>query len=120
VEIISTQTLAGAEVLITGGAGMIGSHIARLVARQGARVTVLDAMLPLYGGNLFNLQGLEDIIAFIRGDIRDPELMATAVRGKDIIFNLAGQVSYVDSNHDPFLDLEINCNGHLRVLEACR
>jgi nucleoside-diphosphate-sugar epimerase len=81
VEIITRQTLAGAEVLITGGAGMIGSHIARLAAQQGARVTVLDAMLPLYGGNLFNLQGLEDII-FIRGDIRDPELMATAVRGK--------------------------------------
>ena len=119
-EIITTQALAGSEVLITGGAGMIGSHIAQLAFRQGARVTVLDAMLPLYGGNLFNLQGLEDTITFIRGDIRDPELMATAVQGKDIIFNLAGQVSYVDSNQDPFLDLEINCNGHLKVLEACR
>ena len=119
-EIITTQALAGSEILITGGAGMIGSHIARLAFRQGAGVTVLDAMLPLYGGNLFNLQGLEDAITFIRGDIRDPELMATAVQGKDIIFNLAGQVSYVDSNQDPFLDLEINCNGHLKVLEACR
>jgi UDP-glucose 4-epimerase len=120
VKIITTQTMAGAQVLITGGAGMIGSQIARLAARQGARVTVLDALLPLYGGNPFNLTGPEAAITFIQGDIRDLELLRSAVQGKDIIFNLAGQVSYVDSNHDPFLDLEINCNGHLTVLEACR
>jgi UDP-glucose 4-epimerase len=120
VKLISMQTLAGAEVLITGGAGMIGSHIARLAARQGARVTVLDALLPLYGGNPFNLKGLEETIGFLRGDIRDPDVMAAAVQGKDIIFNLAGQVSSVDSNQDPFLDLEINCRGNLTVLEVCR
>ncbi len=110
----------GAQVLITGGAGMIGSSIAHLAVSQGARVTVLDAMLPMYGGNLFNLQGLEDRIEFVRGDIRDPELLEKVVPGFDYIFSLAGQVSYVDSNLEPLLDLDINCKGHLLVLEACR
>jgi len=118
--IIAMPNITGAQVLITGGAGMIGSHIARLASQQGARVTVFDAMLPLYGGNLFNLQGLTENIEFIQGDIRDASLVQTAVQGKDVIFNLAGQVSYVDSNHDPLLDLDINCHGHLQVLEACR
>jgi UDP-glucose 4-epimerase len=116
---IVMTSIEGARVLITGGAGMIGSHIARLAVAQGARVTVLDAMLPLYGGNLFNLDGIADRIAFVQGDIREASLMQGVVQGQDIIFNLAGQVSYVDSNHDPLLDLDINCGGHLKVLEAC-
>jgi UDP-glucose 4-epimerase len=120
VTIIAISSLEGAHVLITGGAGMIGSYISRLVAERGARVTVVDAMLPLYGGNLFNLHGLEGTAEFIQGDIRDFGLLQSVVQGKDIIFNLAGQVSYVDSNYDPLLDLDINCNGHLKVLEACR
>lgn len=99
---------------------MIGSQITRLAVQGGAQVTVLDAMLPLYGGNPFNLHGLEEAISFVQGDMRDPELLRAMVPGKDIIFSLAGQVSYVDSNVDPFLDLEINCGGHLKVLEACR
>jgi UDP-glucose 4-epimerase len=107
-------------VLITGGAGMIGSTIAHLAVPQGAQVTVLDAMLPLYGGNLFNLRGILDEVQFIQGDIRDLDLMTRVVPGYDYIFSLAGQVSYVDSNTDPLLDLDINCKGHLQVLEACR
>jgi nucleoside-diphosphate-sugar epimerase len=107
-------------VLITGGAGMIGSTIAHLAVGRGARVTVLDAMLPLYGGNRFNLRGILDDIRFIEGDIRDLDLMRRVGPGCDYIFNLAGQVSYVDSNTEPLLDLDINCKGHLQVLEACR
>ncbi|MCK9377580.1 MAG: NAD-dependent epimerase/dehydratase family protein [Syntrophobacterales bacterium] len=114
------QTLKDARVLITGGAGMIGSTIAHLAVAQGAQVTILDAMLPLYGGNLFNLRGIADQVRFIQGDIRDPELMVRVAPGYDYIFSLAGQVSYVDSNTDPLLDLDINCKGHLQVLEACR
>ncbi len=114
------QTLKDARVLITGGAGMIGSTIAHLAVAQGAQVTILDAMLPLYGGNLFNLRGILDQVRFIQGDIRDPDLMVRVVPGYDYIFSLAGQVSYVDSNTDPLLDLDINCKGHLQVLEACR
>jgi UDP-glucose 4-epimerase len=107
-------------VLITGGAGMIGSTIAHQAVAQGAKVSILDAMLPLYGGNLFNLQGILEQVRFIPGDIRDLDLMRRVVPGYDYIFSLAGQVSYVDSNTDPLLDLEINCKGHLQVLEACR
>ena len=107
-------------MLITGGAGMIGSTIAHLAMSQGAQVSILDAMLPLYGGNRFNLRGIADEIQFIQGDIRDLELMRRVVPGYDYIFSLAGQVSYVDSNTEPLLDLDINCKGHLQVLEACR
>jgi len=107
-------------VLITGGAGMIGSTIAHLAVALGAQVTILDALLPLYGGNRFNLRGILDEIQFIEGDIRDLDLMRRVVPGYDYIFNLAGQVSYVDSNTEPLLDLDINCKGHLQVLEACR
>ena len=87
---------------------------------HGAQVTVLDALLPMYGGNLFNLQYILPDITFIQGDIRDGELMRRLVIGCDYIFSLAGQVSYVDSNADPLLDLDINCHGHLQLLEACR
>ncbi|MCL4502957.1 MAG: NAD-dependent epimerase/dehydratase family protein, partial [Deltaproteobacteria bacterium] len=87
---------------------------------SGAQVTILDAMLPVYGGNLFNLEGIFGAIKFIQGDIRDGSLVKSLVREADLIFSLAGQVSYVDSNTDPMLDLDINCKGHLQVLEACR
>lgn len=99
---------------------MIGSTIAHLAVAHGAKVTILDAMLPLYGGNLFNLAGILSKVEFIRGDIRDADLVRRVVAGQDFIFNMAGQVSYVDSNIDPLLDLDINCVGHLQVLEACR
>jgi UDP-glucose 4-epimerase len=98
---------------------MIGSTIAHLAVAQGARVTVLDAMLPLYGGNIFNLQGIRDRIEFIQGDIRDFDLLKRAVAGANYIFSLAAQVSYVDSNTDPLLDMDINCRGHINLLNAC-
>ncbi len=105
-------------VLITGGAGMIGSTIARLLVEQGAEVTVVDAMLPTYGGNRFNLDGIFDKIVFVKGDIRNLDRVKRWVDGADYIFSLAAQVSYVDSNHDPLLDMDINCRGHLNLLLA--
>ena len=109
------------KVLITGGAGFIGSNIVHALVKTGARVTVLDAMLPLYGGNLFNLAGIREEVEFVEGDIRDAELVNRLVKDKDIVFNLAAQVSYIDSKEEPFLDLDINGAGHLMVLEAvCR
>ena len=105
-------------VLITGGAGMIGSTIARLLVEQGAEVTVVDAMLPTYGGNRFNLNGIMDKIVFVKGDIRDLDRVKEWVDRADYVFSLAAQVSYVDSNHDPLLDLDINCLGHLNLLLA--
>jgi nucleoside-diphosphate-sugar epimerase len=106
-------------VLITGGAGMIGSTLAHLAVARGAHVTVLDAMLPLYGGNPFNLQEITDRIKFLELDVRDFEPLRQAVEGADYIFSLAAQVSYVDSNIHPLLDLDINCRGHLNLLNAC-
>jgi len=97
---------------------MIGSAIARLLAAHGAEVTVLDAMLPQYGGNRFNLEDIWDRIVFVKGDVRDSDLMKRVVDGADFVFSLAAQVSYVDSNLDPLLDLDINCRGHLHLLMA--
>jgi len=110
----------GKSVLITGGLGFLGSNIAHTLVPYGAKVTLLDALLPLYGGNRFNLHGIEDRVELVIGDIRDETLMNKLVQGKDVIFNLAAQVSYIDSIHIPFEDLDINCRGHLVVLEACR
>jgi UDP-glucose 4-epimerase len=111
---------AGRAVLITGGLGMIGSNLAHALVGAGARVTLLDALLPLYGGNRYNVRGIEDRLTIEVGDVRDAALVERLVRGQDVIFNLAAQVSYLDSMEDPLLDLDINCRGQLILLEACR
>jgi len=108
------------KVLITGGLGMIGSNLAHALVRIGSDVTLLDAMLPLYGANMFNISGIEDKINTIIGDIRDQTLIEKTLPGIDVIFHLAAQVSYIDSMSDPLLDLDINCRGTLILLEACR
>ncbi len=99
---------------------MIGSTLARLLVCSGTKVRVVDAMFSLYGGNAFNLGDIERDIEFIRGDIRDSNLMEQVVEDVDYVFDLAAQVSYTHSNKDPLLDLDINCRGHIAVLEACR
>lgn len=110
----------GTNVLITGGAGFLGSSLAHTLVSRGAHVTIVDALLPLYGGNLFNLDGIADQIEFVEGDIRDQDIMNTLVTGKDVIYNFAAQVSYIDSKNQPFLDLDINGKGHMTVVEAVR
>jgi nucleoside-diphosphate-sugar epimerase len=112
--------LRGARILVTGGAGMLGSTIAHMALDAGARVVVVDAMLPLYGGNEANLPSPQDGFRFVRGDIRDAGLMRELVADVDHVFSLAAQVSYVDADRDPFMDLDLNCRGHLTLLEACR
>jgi UDP-glucose 4-epimerase len=114
------DTYKDKQVLITGGAGFIGSTLAHALVGHGAKVTVLDAMLPLYGGNHFNLEGIRDSIEYVDGDIRDEALIARLVTGKDIIYNFAAQVSHLDSKEIPLVDLDINGRGHLIVLEAVR
>ena len=112
--------LKNKNILIVGGAGMIGSTLANLIYDEGANITIFDAMLPLYGGNMFNLDNIKDKINFIKGDIRDGDSLNDVVKNQDYIFNLAAQVSYVKSNNEPFLDMDFNCKGILNVLEACR
>ena len=111
---------ADKRVMITGGLGFIGSNLARHLAALGARVLVVDSLLPDCGGNLFNVDGVADQLTVNIADIRQPSTMNYLVRGCDVIFSLAGQVSHIDSLHDPYADLEVNCRGQLTLLEACR
>jgi UDP-glucose 4-epimerase len=110
----------GARVLITGGLGFIGSNLARRLLDGGADVVLLDSMTPEYGGNLFNIDGIESRLRVNISDVRDPHSMRYMVRGRHYLFNLAGQTSHLDSMQDPFTDLEINCRAQLSILEACR
>ncbi len=111
---------AGKRVMITGGLGFIGSNVARRLVALGAQVLLVDSLVPEYGGNLFNIAGLEDRVRVNIADIRDPHSMDYLVRHQDIIFNLAGQVSHTDSMLNPHTDLEVNCRAQLSFLEACR
>jgi UDP-glucose 4-epimerase len=107
-------------VLITGGLGFIGSNLARRLVECGARVTLVDSLIPEYGGSLFNIDGIEDRLRINIADVRDRHSMAYLVREQDYLFNLAGQTSHMDSMEDPYTDLEINCVAQLSILEACR
>ena len=106
--------------MITGGLGFIGSNLARQLVDLGARVLLIDSLIPDYGGNLFNIDGIEDRVKVNIADIRQQSTMNYLVRDQDVIFNLAGQVSHIDSMQDPYTDLEINCRAQLSLLEACR
>ena len=117
---MNTPDFTGKLVLITGGLGFIGSNLARRLVDLGALVTVLDARLPQFGGNPFNLTGYETRLHINPGDLRDEANTAQVVRGQDYIFNLAGQVSHLDSMQNPIADLEVNCRSQLCLLEACR
>jgi len=110
----------GRSVLITGGLGFIGSNLARALVALGADVLIVDSLIPDYGGNLFNLAGLENRLRINIADIRQQTTMNYLVQRQDVIFNLAGQVSHIDSMQDPHTDLEINCRAQLAILEACR
>ena len=107
-------------VLITGGVGFIGSNLAHRLAGHCAGLTLVDSLIPEYGGNLFNISGIEDLVTVNVADVRDESSMDYLVRDQDIIFNLAGQVAHLDSMQDPYTDLEINCRSQLSILEACK
>jgi nucleoside-diphosphate-sugar epimerase len=111
----------GARVLVTGGCGFIGSNLAlRLAAEGAAEVVLVDSLVPEYGGNLFNLEGRPSNVNLNIADVRDPHSMRHLVQGRDLLFNLAGQTSHLDSMREPEADLDINCRGQLSILEACR
>lgn len=110
----------GRKVLITGGLGFIGSNLARRLVDLGANVTLIDSLIPEYGGNLFNIAGIEDRLKVNISDVRDEHSMRYLVQGQDFLFNLAGQTSHLDSMHDPYTDLDINARAQLSILEACR
>lgn len=107
-------------ILITGGLGFIGSSLAIQLVELGATVTVVDSLVPDYGGNLFNVEPVKEKIKINISDARDRYSTNYLVQNQDILFNLAGTLSHVDSMKDPFTDLEINCTSQLSLLEACR
>jgi UDP-glucose 4-epimerase len=112
--------MEGKKVLITGGLGFIGSNLARRLVHEGAEVTVVDSLIPEYGGNPRNLHDIKDQVTMNFSDVRDPFSMNQLVQGQDYLFNLAGQTSHLDSMENPFTDLDINAKAQLSILEACR
>ncbi len=115
------SSFGGLHVLVTGGLGFLGSNLARhLVALDAAQIVLVDSLIPEYGGNLFNIKGIEKDVTVNVADVRDEYSMRQLVRDKDVLFNLAGQTSHVDSMADPYTDLEINCRAQLSILESCR
>jgi UDP-glucose 4-epimerase len=114
------QFYRGRKVMVTGGLGFIGSNLVRALVQCGADVLVVDSLIADYGGNLFNIDGIADRVRLNIADVRQQTTMNYLVRDRAVIFNLAGQVSHIDSMRDPYTDLEINCRSQLTVLEACR
>jgi UDP-glucose 4-epimerase len=110
----------GRKALITGGIGFIGSHLGERLADLGADVTLIDSLIPDYGGNLSNIASFRDRVRVNVSDVRDTYSMRHLVQGQDYLFNLAGQTSHLDSMRNPVPDLEINCHAQLSILEACR
>jgi len=100
--------------------GFIGSNLARSLVTQGANVTLVDNLIPQYGGNTFNIDDLQNKVVVNVCDVRDTFAMAHLIQGKDYLFNLAGQTSHLDSMTDPHTDLDINAAAQLSILEVCR
>jgi nucleoside-diphosphate-sugar epimerase len=112
--------ISNKNILITGGMGFIGSNLARRLLEHSNQVTVVDSLIPEYGGNLRNLDDVKDRISINLSDIRDEYSIREIIKGQDYLFNLAGQTSHLDSMENPFIDLEINAKAQLSILEACR
>ena len=119
-EPLPLEAFVGRCCLVTGGLGFIGSNLALWLAREGARVTVVDAGYPRHGANPHNLDapGGADV-QVIHADLGDSTARAAAAEA-EIVFNLAGQVSHIDSMLDPIFDLEVNTRSHVAMLEGLR
>lgn len=100
--------------------GFIGSNLAIALVELGAEVTIIDAMIPEYGGNPFNVEPIADRATINYCDIRDVSVMNYLVRGHDYVFHLAGQVDHILSMTNPFPDIDINVKGTAVLMEACR
>ena len=114
------KNYSGKEILITGGLGFIGSNLARRLVSQGANLTLVDSLIPQYGGNTFNIDDIKNQVAVNVCDVRDTFAMEHLIQGKEYLFNLAGQTSHLDSMADPHTDLDINAAAQLSILEVCR
>ena len=114
------DTYRGRKILVTGGLGFIGSNLAIALCNMGAEVIIVDSLIEDYGGNLFNIEPVKDNVKVNIADVRGESSMNYLVKNMDYIFNLAGQVSHIDSMKDPYTDLDINCKSQLSLLESCK
>jgi len=114
------KVFSGSNILVTGGLGFIGSALARRLVGLGAKVTLVDSLIPEYGGNLFNIHDIRDQVIVDLTDVRDAPVMDALIKERKFLFNLAGQTSHLDSMTDPMTDLNINAAAQLSILEACR
>lgn len=114
------RAIGGARVLITGGAGLVGSSLARRLVHLGCNVLLVDSLSENFGGNLQNIADIRGHVALNVSDIRDRHGLRFLLKGCDFVFNLAGQTSHSDSMDAPFEDLAINCTAQLSLLETCR
>ena len=110
----------GRRVTITGGLGFIGSNLARALVDLGAKVTLIDSLIPEYGGNLRNIADISRRVQVNISDVRNNHALPHLLKDQDFLFNLAGQTSHMDSMTAPETDLEINCRAQLAILEICR
>lgn len=114
------EAFAGARVVITGGMGFIGSSLARRLVALGAKVLLIDSVIPEYGGNLTSISDIRDQVVVDNSDIRGGYALPRLLDGQDFLFNLAAQTGHLDSMTAPEDDLAINCTAQLQLLEACR
>jgi UDP-glucose 4-epimerase len=114
------QNFINKNVIISGGLGFIGSNLAIKLVGLGANVTIVDSLIPEYGGNPWNIEPVKDKVDIKISDVRDEQAMKNLITGQDYFFNLAGQTSHLDSMKNPFVDLEINAKAQLSILEECR
>ena len=117
---LNTEGFSNKNVIISGGLGFIGSNLAIKLVGCGAIVTIIDSLIPEYGGNLWNIEPVRDMVKINISDVRDEHSIQHLIQGQDYFFNLAGQTSHLDSMHNPFTDLEINSKAQLSILEACK
>ena len=110
----------GVRVLITGGLGFVGSNVAHQCLELGAEVTIYDCLDPRSGGNMHNIDDIQDDVHVIKNDIRDSEGICSAITNKDILFNCAAYTSHPNSMKEPLIDIDVNCKGVINVLEAAR
>ncbi len=114
---VRTSDWTGRRVLVTGGAGFLGSNLCHALAASGARVTALDGFLFGGGANPANLADSD--IELVRGDIRDMDLR-NLCEGRDAIFNLAAQTSHMGGQQDPLADIAVNAVAQVRLIQAVR
>jgi UDP-glucose 4-epimerase len=110
----------GRKAMVTGGLGFIGSNVGLRLVELGAEVLVVDCLLPNTGANRANVKGIENKLEIHLLDLKNCEELAERIGKQDVIFNLAGRVSHLDSMTDPVGDLDSNLCGHVVFLECCR